>query len=183
MNNNIKNNKGFGLLEVLVSISVVIIGILPMINLFNSVLTRERNMENKLKAIYFAQEGIEIVRQIRDTNWRKGDAWDFRPPTVGDTVYGTWGVSLNNCGDLEGGFKLISSTSQANRTIYYKSGKPYAQGCTSGGRQATGFERTVLIENQNYAGAFDANYLKITSVVKLDGADLYSLISYLNKWQ
>ncbi len=34
----INNNKGFGLLEVLISISVVIIGILPLINLFNSVL-------------------------------------------------------------------------------------------------------------------------------------------------
>ncbi len=180
-NETIKNNKGFGLLEVLVSISVVIIGILPLVNLFNSVLARERDTENKLMAIYFAQEGIEIVRQIRDTNWEKGELWDYEPES-GGTVYGTWGITMGNCNNY-GDFELADASVAANTKIYYKANEPYAQGCSGGGRTATGFTRTVLIENKDYAGGPSADYMKIVSTVKLDGAELYSLTAYLNKWQ
>lgn len=179
----INNNKGFGLLEVLVSISVVIVGILPMVNLFNSVLARERDTENKLKAIYFAQEGIEIVRQIRDTNWKKGDAWDYEPES-GNSFFdeSEWEIRMDDCSSFKfKDFKLEASDS-SNTKIYYAGGKPYAQGC-SNGRVATGFTRTVSIDNKDYSGAVNNNYMKITSVIKLDGTEIYSLTSYLNKWQ
>lgn len=179
-NKTTKNNKGFGLLEVIISISVVIIGILPLINLFSSVLTRERDTENKLMAIYFAQEGIEIVRQIRDTNWRKGESWDYEPDS-GTTVFGSkWGITLDICNQYRD-FKLADASVTANTIIYYNTDEPYAQGCSSG--TATNFTRTVLIENKDYTGAVNNDYMKITSTVKLDGAELYSLIAYLNNWQ
>jgi Tfp pilus assembly protein PilV len=187
MKNNIMNNKGFGLLEVLISISVVIIGILPMINLFNSVLAKERDVENKLKAIYFAQEGIEIVRQIRDTNWRQGIDWDYESVSGGSVFDNSeWAISLNNCNIYSGGFKLVASSVDNNKIYKKNSESVYKQACTGGQYKDSGFTRTILIEDIDYntgGASLNGDYMKITSKVEFNGVELYSLTAYLNKWQ
>jgi len=68
-----KYKKGFGILEVLVS-SVIIITILSLLVFIGrSALANSLYAQQKAQVIYLAQEGIEQVRQIRDTNWIDGD--------------------------------------------------------------------------------------------------------------
>lgn len=67
---------GFTLIESIVAIGIFTVGISVAINLINSVLinagTRTRD---KIIAGYLAQEGIEVMRNIRDNNWASGADW------------------------------------------------------------------------------------------------------------
>lgn len=64
-----RKGKAFTLVEALIAISIMIVGILSGLvlvtrTLYNSVIIRDR-----LTASFLAQEGMELVRQIRDTNF------------------------------------------------------------------------------------------------------------------
>ena len=78
---NFKNQrrKGFGLLEVLLSAVIIIIILAALVTIGRAALNNNENLIERSQATYFAQEGIEMVRQIRDTNWIDGDntsKWD-----------------------------------------------------------------------------------------------------------
>jgi type II secretory pathway pseudopilin PulG len=68
--------KTFTLIETIVAISILTIGILGISFLISSQISSTHFSKNKLIAAYLAQEGIEIVRNIRDTNWLNGRNWD-----------------------------------------------------------------------------------------------------------
>ncbi len=69
------NQKGFTLLELIVTIFVIIVGLIGTYNMAQYPLSRVSVSTNRLKAAYLAQEGVEIVRNIRDTNWIEEDNW------------------------------------------------------------------------------------------------------------
>src|SRR3989344_3816355 len=67
---------GFTLLETVVALGVLVTGIASVFSLSLQAIANVSVSKNKLVAINLAQEGIELVRQIRDTNEIKGIAWD-----------------------------------------------------------------------------------------------------------
>jgi len=69
------NQKGFTLLELLVAIFVIVIGLIAAYKVASYPLSQVSVSMNRLTAAYLAQEGIEIVRNIRDTNWIQGENW------------------------------------------------------------------------------------------------------------
>ena len=75
-------SKGFTILEVITAIFILSIGVGASLSLINQTLSAATLVEQKLIASYLAQEGIEIVRNIRDTNWlqsrdlTKTSLWD-----------------------------------------------------------------------------------------------------------
>lgn len=72
---NIKN-KGFTLLEMLIAVFVITVGIIGAAALFVRVTASALVASDRLTAAYLAKEGIEIVRNIRDTNWLNNEFWD-----------------------------------------------------------------------------------------------------------
>jgi len=68
--------KGFTILEVIVAIFVITAGIVGVSGLITQTIGSVTISSQKLVAAYLAQEGIEIVRNIRDTNWLEEAAWD-----------------------------------------------------------------------------------------------------------
>lgn len=68
--------KGFTLLEVIVAVSLIVVGVIGVFGLLYIVLVSGQVSSSQLVAAYLAQEGIEIVRNIRDTNWLKNNPWD-----------------------------------------------------------------------------------------------------------
>ena len=68
------SHKGFSLLELIITILVVSIGILGTHSVVSYTLSAIGLSASRLTAAYLAQEGIEIVRNIRDTNWLEEDA-------------------------------------------------------------------------------------------------------------
>ncbi|MGB9680585.1 MAG: prepilin-type N-terminal cleavage/methylation domain-containing protein [Minisyncoccia bacterium] len=63
--------KGFTLVEALIAISILIIGILSGFILVTRALYNVSVIQDRLSAVFLAQEGIELVRNIRDTNFIK----------------------------------------------------------------------------------------------------------------
>lgn len=71
-----KNSAGFTIIESMIAIALLLIGITGMITLINRSLGFTTNVFNKLTASNLAQEGVEIIRNIRDTNWLNNQDWD-----------------------------------------------------------------------------------------------------------
>lgn len=71
-----KNYRGFTLVELMVVVLVLSIGLVGAMNLIARTFIQARLVSSKLAAAYLAQEGMEIVRNIRDTNWIQGNVWD-----------------------------------------------------------------------------------------------------------
>ncbi|MFH1462750.1 MAG: prepilin-type N-terminal cleavage/methylation domain-containing protein [bacterium] len=61
--------RGFTLIEVLIAITVLTVAIVGSFSLIQQTLIASSLNQSKLTAYYLAQEGIEIARNIRDSNW------------------------------------------------------------------------------------------------------------------
>ncbi len=81
-----KSGGGFTLLEVLVALFVIIVGLMGGMSAILKTLTLLSFSASRLTAAYLAQEGIEIVRNVRDTNWLEAR-----------TVANDWDEGLANC--------------------------------------------------------------------------------------
>lgn len=76
MRSSINKNKAFTLLEAILAIFVTLVGVLAAYGLVQQILSYISISSSRFTAVYLAKEGIEIVRNIRDTNWIEGEAWD-----------------------------------------------------------------------------------------------------------
>ena len=77
----LKSGAGFTLVEVLVALFILITGVVAGLSTINSGLASTQVAKSKLIAANLTQEGIEIVRNIRDNNWLEqrinpGLLWD-----------------------------------------------------------------------------------------------------------
>ena len=63
------NQRGFTIFEIIVAIFVISVGILAAFSLNVQIISDTNNSISRLTASYLAQEGIEIVRNMRDSNW------------------------------------------------------------------------------------------------------------------
>ncbi len=70
-----KISKGFTVIELVLSIFVLSIAIIGSYNAFTIMDILTSNSSDRFTAAYLAQEGIEIIRNIRDTNWIEDEDW------------------------------------------------------------------------------------------------------------
>lgn len=68
-------NKGFTLIEVLIAIFLITVGIGGAFNLIQKTVEYSAISSSRLQAAYLSQEGIEIIRNQRDSNWLAGNSW------------------------------------------------------------------------------------------------------------
>jgi type II secretory pathway pseudopilin PulG len=64
-----KMSRGFGLLEVMISGAVIIIILGSLVLVAHAAINNNQYMQKRAEATFLAQEGLEMVRQIRDSNW------------------------------------------------------------------------------------------------------------------
>lgn len=74
--NTMNNTKGFTLLEVILAIFVIFIGITGALALITFSISGVAINKSRIIASELTQEGMEVVRNIRDTNWLKNVTWD-----------------------------------------------------------------------------------------------------------
>ncbi len=67
MRNTYKLNKGFTLVEMLVAVSIFSISILAVMSVLASGISSTNYAKRKIAATYLAQEGIECIRNTRDS--------------------------------------------------------------------------------------------------------------------
>ena len=72
---NLKSKKGMTLVETLVAISVLMVAVSGALTLANKSLQTGRITKDRMVATYLAEEGVELVRNIRDENFLAGTNW------------------------------------------------------------------------------------------------------------
>lgn len=65
----LNRERGFTLIEALVALVVLTIALGPVLILTTNITNTASVIKNNLIAAHLAQEGVEVVRGIRDTNW------------------------------------------------------------------------------------------------------------------
>jgi prepilin-type N-terminal cleavage/methylation domain-containing protein len=85
------NKQGFTLLEVLLALSVLSVGIMAAFTLSLANLNTARDNYQRIRAANLAREGLELARNVRDTNWLKIEANEDCAPLIQcDWDYGLW---------------------------------------------------------------------------------------------
>lgn len=103
-----KNAVGFTLVEVIFAVSLITLGTSSIFSLMQKSNNLASLAKNELEAAYLAQEGVEIVRNIRDTNWLKQRA----NPSL------SWDNGLIDCAaGCEGDYNDASLTAYTNRFL------------------------------------------------------------------
>ncbi len=99
-------NKGFTVIELLVTIFVILTGILTAFLAIQDPLTRSKYLKDRFVAYYLAKEGAELVRNQRDNNWIEGENWNdftlegFSSHPLGGTVFDRT-ISIEYSGHVE----------------------------------------------------------------------------------
>jgi len=70
---NSKKNQGFSIIEVMVCVTIILVTFTSIYTLINHSMVFHDLAYSKLTASYLAQEGIEIVRNIRDNNYIRNE--------------------------------------------------------------------------------------------------------------
>ena len=69
------NNKGFTVVELIITIAILSFGIIGIYNFLEPAIISNANSSNRLISVYLAQEGLEIIKNIRDNNIIAESAW------------------------------------------------------------------------------------------------------------
>lgn len=84
---NIRNGAGFTLIEVLAALFIMMIGVMGVMGLVVRTVAFNSSVNSQLVASYLSQEGLEIVRNIRDGNFLK----------IHKGAGGQWNDGLTSC--------------------------------------------------------------------------------------
>lgn len=140
-----KSNSGFSIIEVMVAVGIISVGMMGVLSLMSQNVQVQAVTKNNLIASMLAQEGIELVRNIRDTNWLTSTATNYY-----DNIFAT--STIDNIGiytksDLD--FNDASSTLAIDSKGLYS-----AHGATS-----TIFKRLITVSSTT-------DYMNIKSTVR-----------------
>ena len=128
------NNRGQRLLEAIFAIGLLLIAVSAVLGLAIANSAGQSASELQLVANNLAREGIEVVRNARDTNWLAGQAWDTG--LVGD------GTAIPNFDKNTNTWTLDFAFNQP--TIIYLAGGVYSH---SGSGQPTIYRRLLTLRN------------------------------------
>ncbi|MCR5412844.1 MAG: type II secretion system GspH family protein [Patescibacteria group bacterium] len=71
-----KYNKAFTLIEVLVIMMVFCVGILTVLYSITQTITNKEIVKLQLQTSFIGREGIELMYNLRDSNFKKELPWD-----------------------------------------------------------------------------------------------------------
>lgn len=67
--------KGLSLIEMIIAIAILVVALLSALVLATFGIRAGGESKMRVTAINLAREGVEVVRNIRDSNWIAGDNW------------------------------------------------------------------------------------------------------------
>ncbi|MDP1629309.1 MAG: prepilin-type N-terminal cleavage/methylation domain-containing protein [bacterium] len=145
------NKEGFSLIEVIVSITVFLMAMIGVIALISLNITHAALLRNRLIAANLAQEGIEVVRNIRDNNFLAQEVASTTPWDLNLNYGNNWRVEYNS---------LVLFGSGGNPPLnFHPSSGLYDYNNNPGDTAASIFSRLINIQQIN------ANEIRITSTV------------------
>lgn len=166
MQNKIKNNSGFTLIETLVALFILSLVITSVISLLSSNIFAARYAKNEIKATYIAQEGIDYLRNLRDSVAFLQNDWATFSSSV-DTSCAGVGCEIDKPFLLNSFLDLTVSPAQPPAT-------PLLPG---------EFRNTIVTECVDIIATCDE--IKITSTVEWENGEILksrSIEASLTKW-
>ena len=107
----LKANKGTILIEVIIAISIIIVGLLAILRLLSRSISLNKVISNQLIAAYLAEEGIEIAKNILDANVIKIGNGDLPNPNMWNNGFTT--------GDFEIDYQSQTLDNNQNRQLNF----------------------------------------------------------------
>ena len=163
---------GFTLLEAIVSIFLLTVGIVGISSLISQTISSSSKESSRLTVAYLAQEGVELVRNIRDNNWLE----QRNNPLV------NWDDDLPE-GDWEADYNSLSLAAYAGR--YLKQDNSFYN-YTSG--SDTKFKRKITIfDKTDLSSPLDGipDMFKVTVTIEWQEkgkTNNFSVQDYLYNW-
>lgn len=196
-----KNNSGFSLTEIMIGIMILTIAIVAATNLLVGLIATNRTNLSTLQAYYLAQEGIEAVRNIRDSNWLHNQDWlggttSFWGNTmrIGEdySIALEYGALNRNLSELSGGIEALNSNrpwtidSSERGEIYLVSNgdNEYLSSAQTG--EDTGFKRTISLKTYECDQVDCSDFVLVESKVEWfvgDKNDELVLSTVLTNWK
>ena len=152
---------GFTLPEVMIAVFIILVGIIGISAIFPKIISLAGLSSLEFTASYLSQEGIELIRNIRDENLLNFQNWDD------GLDEGDYGVQYN-------GNSLLFGSGE----VFLKIGSDGFYNYTSG--DDTLFKRKITIKKED-----NNNTILVTSLVKFDfkGKSYnFSAEEYLYQW-
>jgi len=159
------NKKGFTLIEVLLAVFVTTVGILALYNGISYSYNSIQKAKDKITAAYLGQEGIEIVKSIRDSNY---------------VAENTWNTNLTTCSGSYGcradydDYTLTVNTNEALSKTLLKIDATHFYNYATG--SDTIFSRKIVITS------LDSNKIKV-SVIVYWGSNEFLIEEILYNWR
>jgi len=139
------SSSGQALIEAMVSISILTVGFLGILGLLSQSLSLNRVVSNSYVGTYLATEGLEIVKNIMDSNTIQGNAWNTGVGDCGSQV----------C-EYEADYQSLALSANQDRALYFDT---MADLYSYSGDKATGYHRLIKIEKLN------PDEIRVTSIV------------------
>ncbi|MFA5854715.1 MAG: prepilin-type N-terminal cleavage/methylation domain-containing protein [Candidatus Gracilibacteria bacterium] len=127
-------NKAFTLIETLIAITLTTVVLTAVCGLVLTTLFANQRNTHSLQALYYAEEGLEAARFMRDSNWLQNYSWDFGTMWGGDIHTDssdsekTFYLVAMDCSSTEPCFQL--STDVADGTIETPEGFAFVRSLT-----------------------------------------------------
>ncbi len=80
------SKRGFTLVELIIAITVLVIGVVAVFGLSFFAIQLNRSNVERLQALELAREGMEMVRNIRDSNWKNNYPFAGGAPLWGEDL-------------------------------------------------------------------------------------------------
>jgi type II secretory pathway pseudopilin PulG len=146
---------GFTILEVTVVVFIMAIGLVGILSLGNQNIQVQYINKNNVIASQLAQEGLELVRNKRDTNWLRKEDWEHSSSTgsrldiLPGKISGSGSSAIYTIDAVTG--EIYSSITGINDTkalLYLNNYKLYTHQSTS---TSTPFSRIITVGNESTA--------------------------------
>ncbi len=139
---NNKKEKGFSMGEVLISVFILGVTMVTILQLFVTSLKNFAETRDSIIASMLAQEGIELVKNIRDNNWVNGNL-TFNNIEKTDNYACAIDIDNISCGLVNRVDCKFPATAETNCSLYFNNNKyTYADTGTK-----TKFKREVEIKS------------------------------------
>jgi prepilin-type N-terminal cleavage/methylation domain-containing protein len=130
-----KFKSGFTLVEIIVVLFVISLGLVGVLTLIIQSIQSQSYNKNNLVAYQLAQEGIELVRKTRDSNWK--ETLEFNASLVPGEYYMDYLDAVPN----------DASADPDNLTILRQDANGFYFHGPSGSGDHSGFSRRLIIED------------------------------------
>ncbi|MDP2736924.1 MAG: hypothetical protein Q8O59_04080 [bacterium] len=173
----ISNNSGISILEVVVAMMIITMGMVGVLSLVIQNVEAQYINKNVLMASGLAQEGLELVRNIRDLNWLiPGNNWKLGAGAGANTDIiqdGTYTIDYQGNSGINEAVNLISD---AGARLYIDNNGLYTHTATA---TSTSFYRLITVVDKT-------DYLDVKATIRWkDGTQdhNYTAETFLYNWR